>query len=102
MVSGIMGYIGKALIIALSVWVTLLMVEGMYPEVGQPIVPAVFVGIIAYYSSCLFLSIYDYASLTILHCFIVDLDLGGSQSTPDCLKDFIEMNDREHTSKTEV
>ena len=93
MVSGIMGYIGKALIIAFSVWLTMVMIDAMYPEVGQPIVPAVFVGIMAYYSSCLFLSIYDYASLTILHCFIVDLDLGGSQNTPDCLKDFMAASD---------
>lgn len=77
-VSSIMTYIGKALIISFCVWMTLVLVENMHPEVATPIIPAVFIAIVAYYTSCLFLSIYDYSSLTILHCFILDEE-GGRQ-----------------------
>ena len=56
--------------------------------------PAIVVGLIAYVIAGLFLSIFDFSALAILHCFIVDEDFGGSSKTPDCLVHLLEENDR--------
>jgi hypothetical protein len=42
----------------------------------------------------LFLTIFDFAASSILHCFIMDEDFGGSQNTPESLKDFLDRNDK--------
>jgi hypothetical protein len=43
-----------------------------------------------------FLSIFDFSALAILHCFIVDEDFGGSSRTPESLKSFLDLNDQKN------
>ena len=63
-------------------------------EISQPFVPMFIVGLISYFVATLFLNIFEYAALAILHCFILDEDFGESHSTPDSLLPFLELNDR--------
>uniref|UniRef100_A0A7S3FVB3 Choline transporter-like protein n=1 Tax=Strombidium rassoulzadegani TaxID=1082188 RepID=A0A7S3FVB3_9SPIT len=101
-VGWIMTFLGKGVIVGLSMWLTILLVEQSYTQVQQPIVPAVLVGIVAWVIASLFLSIFDYSSLAILHCFIVDQDFGGSAKTPDSLKNFLDFNDEQVAKKNKV
>jgi hypothetical protein len=41
----------------------------------------------------LFLAIFDFAASTILHCFIMEEDFGGSNNTPESLQGFLRAND---------
>jgi hypothetical protein len=59
----------------------------------------VVIGFIAYIVADLFLSIFEFSSLAILHCFIVDEDFGGSSRTPDSLQPFLEKNDERVAKK---
>lgn len=64
-------------------------------EVSQPFVPMFIVGLICYFVATLFLNIFEYAALAILHCFILDEDFNENHSTPDSLLPFLELNDRD-------
>jgi len=95
----IMTLIGKGTIVGASVWLTIVLVDSQYPQIQQPVVPSAIVGMIAWVVGSLFLSIFDFASLAILHCFIMDEDFGGSSRTPDSLKPFLDLNDEEVAKK---
>jgi len=74
----------------LSAAATWALCQYVYPEISQPIIPTVIIAIIAYFIASLFLIIYDFAGLTILHCFIQDQDYGGTGNTPKGLRSFID------------
>jgi hypothetical protein len=40
----------------------------------------------------MFLSVFDFSALTILHSFCLDEEQGGSRNTPDGLKKFLDMD----------
>jgi hypothetical protein len=40
----------------------------------------------------IFLSVFDFSALTILHCFCLDEEQGGSRNTPDGLKKFLDLD----------
>jgi hypothetical protein len=44
----------------------------------------------AYVVASLFLTIFSFSARTILHCFLLDEENGGSRDTPECLKKFID------------
>ena len=94
----IMTSIGKGMLVAFNAWLTILLTQQMSPEVQQPWVPAVPIAILSYVVASLFLSIYDFSSLAILHCFILNEDQGGKIAPPDALKDFLEA-DRDFAEK---
>lgn len=57
-------------------------------------VPALVVAIFAYMIASVFLSVFDFSALTILHCFCLDESQGGgTRNTPDGLKKFLEKDD---------
>jgi choline transporter-like protein 2/4/5 len=91
--SMILSFLGKGVIVGLSVWLTILAVAEWSPQTKSPVLPAVVVGIFAFMVSSLFLSLFTFSALTIMHCFIVDEDFGGSDRTPDSLKEFLEKAD---------
>jgi hypothetical protein len=67
----------------------------MSPRVEQPWIPAIPIGILTYAVATLFLSIYDFSSLAILHCFILNedqADKGSKYAPPEALKDFLELD----------
>jgi len=81
----IMMILGKGTITGVSMYLTFLFVGMAAPDVQQPLVPAALVGIVAYVVGSLFLSIFSFSSTAILHCFIMNEDVGGSDITPDSL-----------------
>jgi len=92
-------FLGKGIIVGLSVWISILIMGSGYPQIQQPIVPAVIVGFAAYIVSSIFLSVFDFAALAILHCFIMDQDFGGSTRTPQSLQPFLDKNDEINDKK---
>ena len=83
---------GKGMLVALNAWLTILLTQQMAPDVAQPWIPAIPIAILSYVVASLFLSIYDFSSLAILHCFILNEDQEGKVSPPDALKDFLEQD----------
>lgn len=83
---------GKGLIVAFNVYLTIALTQQMNPQVQQPWIPAIPIGILAYVVASLFLSIYDYSSLAILHCFILNEDQKGNTRPPKALEDFMELD----------
>merc|ERR1711957_688369 len=76
-----------------SAWESFVVIKGSYPEVSQPLVPAIIVSIVAYVIGSIFLSVFSFSANTILHCFIADEDCGVKGNTPKSLEPFLEFND---------
>ena len=55
----------------------------------------------AYLVGSLFLSIFSFSCTAILHCFLLDEETGGAQTTPESLKPFLDYNDKENAAKKE-
>jgi len=90
---------GKGMLVAFNAWLTILLTQKMTPEVQQAWIPAIPVGILSYVVASLFLSIYDFSTLAILHCFILNEDQGGKVDPPDALKEFLDQ-DQERAEKS--
>ena len=45
--------------------------------------------------SSIFLSLFEDSALTILYCFILDEEQGGSTKTPDSLRPFLDLADEQ-------
>ena len=86
-----MSVTGKAFIITANSTFSILFINADFPNVQQPIVPTLVVVMISYCISCLLLSVYDYGTHAILHCYLVDLDL-GSKLSPHYLQVFLDLN----------
>jgi hypothetical protein len=66
----------------------------MAPEVEIVFVPAFIIAIFAWLISSVFLQVYDFSALTILHCFCLDESQGtGTRNTPNGLKSFLEKDE---------
>jgi len=74
----IMMMLGKGTIMALSGFFTILMITYSFPLVQQPFLPAILIALVAYVVGSLFLSIFSFSCTTIMHCFLLDEDTGGS------------------------
>ncbi|MFN7881091.1 MAG: hypothetical protein ACK5NI_01215 [bacterium] len=78
MIGWIMMILGKGVIVAASSFITYLITLYKWPQCAQPMVPAVIIGIVSYLIGSLFLSIFSFSCTSILHCFLLDEDTGGS------------------------
>lgn len=67
-------FIGKALISTACGFLTITLCTAMYTEdpIEQPFIPAIFAVLFAYMISSVFLTVFDFSALTILHCFCLD------------------------------
>jgi len=67
----------------------------MTPDVEMIFIPAAIIGLFAWMISSVFLSVYDFSALTILHCFCLDESQhnGAATFTPDGLKSFLEKDE---------
>lgn len=103
--SGIVGWImttiGKGVIVGSSTFLTIVMVDNkvLSEKVMIPYVPAFIIFLISWVVSSLFLSIFDFASLAILQCFLTNMEMGGTAIAPDSLKDFVEKEEKEYADK---
>lgn len=95
MIGSILSVLGKGTIVATCFFLTILLVDAMYPAIQQPYLPAMIIGFFAYLISGIFLSLFQDSALAILHCFCLDEEQGGSVNTPDSLKGFLDMADEQ-------
>jgi len=87
-------FLGKGCIVASSAYISYMFFMMQYPQLTQPLIPAVIVAIIAYLVGSLFMSVFTFSSTTILHSFILDEDTGASRNTPSGLRSFMDENDK--------
>lgn len=85
-------FIGKILVTTACVFLTIVLIDAQYPDIEQPFIPAAIIGLFAYLVASMFLSVYDFSALTILHSFCLDEEQGGSRNTPEGLKKFLDMD----------
>lgn len=85
-----MSFIGKGTICGLTGWIAYLIEQKWFPNVTQPAVPAILCCITAFAIAFLMLSLFDFAAIAILQCFLTNLEAGGTVNTPNSLKPFIE------------
>ena len=86
--------LGKGTIMGSSACLTYILIQNMYPDITQPIVGTVVIALVAYLVGSLFLSVFSFSATAILHSFILAEDQGWDAYSPECLKDFIEQNDK--------
>ena len=55
----------------------------------------------SYVVASLFITIFSFAARTMMHCFLIDEEEGGSQDTPWCLKNFVAYCE-EHETKEAI
>ena len=101
-VGWIMTAIGKGVIVGLTVYITMVLAEENVltttegAKIQQPFVPGFIVLLIAYLVSSFFISIFDFASLTILQCFITCKEVaangGGKIQAPASLRAYLIKN----------
>ena len=74
-------FLGKALIMVLSGWIAyiILMNSSLKDQVYSPITPVVVCVGIAYILASIFLSVFSFSATAILHCFLVDEEIGGNR-----------------------
>jgi hypothetical protein len=68
----ILGFLGKGLITITCFFLTQVLTETIAENVEMTFIPAAIIGVFAYMISAIFLSVYDFSALTILHCFCLD------------------------------
>ena len=92
-------FLGKAVITGLTGLIAyiIIMNSKLNSQVTSPIFPTIVSAVIAYLISSVFLSVYSFASTAILHCFIMNEDIGVSDH-PQCLNGFLQAND-DHNAK---
>jgi choline transporter-like protein 2/4/5 len=79
MIGAILTVLGKGSIVASCIFITIAVVDNEFPQVSQPWLPAIIIAFFAFLVSSMFLSIFQDAALTILHCFCLDEEQGGSR-----------------------
>jgi hypothetical protein len=92
-ISGILAVLGKGFIVSFCAFLTISIVDSTQPQIKEPYVCAMLVAFWAYMVASIFLSLFEDSSLTILYCFILDEEFGGSTKTPDSLRPFLDIAD---------
>ena len=72
---------------------TISITESTQPDIKQPYIVALLVSFWAYMVASIFLSLFEDSAITILYCFILDEEHGGSTRTPDSLRPFLDLAD---------
>ena len=93
-IANILMFIGKAFIMALSGFITYIILEesSINEKLYAPFVPVCIVIAVAYVVSSIFLSVFSFSANAMLHAFFFDLELGGGH-TPPSLQTFIDSKD---------
>lgn len=92
-ISGILAVLGKGFIVAFCAFLTISIVDSTQPQVKEPYIIAMIVSFWAYMVASIFLSLFEDSATTILYCFILDAEHGGSTKTPDSLRPFLDIAD---------
>ena len=99
-IGAILIFVGKALIIIFSGWIAylIMMNSDLKDKIYSPVFPIIVVCIIAYILASIFLSVYSFAANAILHCYLVDEEVGGNRQ-PASLQEFIDRNENYNKGK---
>lgn len=101
MVDFMLMLLGKGFICAGCTLLTYVIVDQQYPLVQQPLIPAMCILCYSYVVASLFITIFSFSARTILHCFLLDEENGGSKDTPQCLKAFLDYCDENNKANEE-
>lgn len=102
MVDWMLNILGKGCICASSAGLAYVVADKAFPLVQQPAIPAIAILCYAYVVGSLFLTIFSFAARTILFCYLVDEDNGGSSDTPKSLKPFVDYVDSDEFKEAEL
>ena len=102
-IGGMLIFLGRLLIAVLSGWIGYLIImnSDLKDEVYSPVFPVIVVVIISVLLSVIFLSVFSFSATTILHCFLIDEEVGGNRH-PESLNEFLEVNDKINTNRGRV
>jgi hypothetical protein len=105
-VGWIMTGIGKGVIVGASVYITMVLAQENVlvttegTTIQQPFVPAFVVLLVAWLVAGLFISIFDFACLTILQCFLTSKEVastkGGKIFAPPSLRGYLRKTGEEY------
>ena len=104
MVSGIASvfmFIAKICISVLTTVIGYLLLKPMIPageSFSEPVIPTLIIFLIAYLISSIFIGVFDAGSNTILQCYLMDKEMGGTDDEPHVpknLKKFLDHHKRE-------
>lgn len=89
----ILMFVGKALIVALSGAIAYIIIMQSYlkNDVYSPIFPVIACVGISYLIAAIFLSVFSFSSTAILHCYILDEEI-GSNKRPKSIEAFDKKN----------
>ena len=107
MVGAMISVLGKGCLIAGNVYIAVLLLPDLGAGISNSSTPIMVSGFFAYAITSLFLDMFShvwvsFSSTAILHCFILDEDFGGSDKTPDSLKEFLQMNEAENAKNIQI
>lgn len=102
MVDWMLSMLGKGSIMSTSALLTYVITKYNYPRVFNPWIPTMVVALIAYVTASVFLNIFSFSALTILHSFLLDEESGKSVNTPPELADFMEDVGRHNAGGNQV
>jgi hypothetical protein len=102
MVGAMISVLGKGCLIAGNVYIAVLLLPDLGAGISNSSTPIMVIGFFAYAITSLFLDMFSFSSTAILHCFILDEDFGGSDKTPDSLKEFLQMNEAENAKNIQI
>lgn len=95
----LMTAIGKATIMGLSVYIAMALADANVGTGGesiqQPFVPAFVVLLVSWAVAAFFISLFDFACLTILQCFLISKELKGKLFTPKALQALIDKEEKD-------
>jgi hypothetical protein len=110
-VGWIMTGIGKGVIVGASVYLTMVLAQENVlvttpgVKIQQPFVPAFVVLLVAWLVAGLFISIFDFSSLTILQCFLTSKEVsqstGGRIYAPPSLRGYLRKTGEEYEAGDE-
>merc|ERR1712054_128365 len=93
MVESLAEIIGKGLIMVVCGIATYYYTDSVYGDVIQnPYGQTLVIMVLAYSVASVFMAIFTFAASTILQCFLLDEELGGSTRTPDALQRFLDVH----------
>ena len=98
-ISAIIAVLGKGLIVAAVAFMTISIIDSTQPQVKEPYVCALLMAFWSYMVASILLSLFEDSAITILYCFILDEEHGGSTKTPDSLRQFLDIADEKFAQR---
>jgi len=84
-IGGIFMFIGRMFIVCATALLSYIMLTEwpyFYDRVSSPYFPSIVAGLIGYLVGAIFMSVFSFASDTILQCFFLDEEIGVSKNRP--------------------